>query len=72
MCVFLWFCVRETQKNIFYYQHDIESASLWFPIRERPEKYLLLSAWRWELYGPGPQFLLFDRHEYIHTESSGL
>ena len=25
-----------------------------------------------ENYGPGPQFLWFDRHKYIHTESSGL
>ena len=47
-------------------------ASLQFCIRERPEKYLLLSAWRRELYGPRVHFLLFDRHEYTHTESSGL
>ena len=32
-------------------------SSLWFHIRERPEK------WCKELYGAGPQF---DRHEYIH------
>ena len=42
-------------------------ASLWFRVRERPEKCLLLSPWRRELYGPGSHFFLFDRHEYIHT-----
>ena len=36
------------------------------------EKYLLLTAWRTEVSEPGPQFLLFDRHRYIHTESSAL
>ena len=46
---------------------SITCASLWFRVRQRPEKYLLLSPWRRELYGPGSHFFLFDRHEYIHT-----
>ena len=29
-------------------------ASLWFRVREKPEKYSLSSAWRKELYEPGP------------------
>ena len=41
-------------------------TSLWFHVRERPEKYFVLSAWCRELCGSGPRFLLFDKHEYIH------
>ena len=33
-------------------------TSLWFRVSERPKKYLLLSAWGTELYGPGPQFFV--------------
>ena len=34
------------------------SASLWFHVRERPKKDLLLSAWHRELYGPGLPFFV--------------
>ena len=36
-----------------------------FRVRGRPEKYFLLAAWRRELHGLGPEFLLFDKHDYI-------
>ena len=35
-------------------------ASPRFHVRERPEKYFLLSAWRRELYGPGPRFFIIS------------
>ena len=35
-------------------------ASLRFRVRERPEKYFLLSAWGRELYVPGPQFFIIS------------
>ena len=37
-----------------------------FRVRERPEKYFLLSGWRRELYGPGPQlfYYLIDMNIY--------
>ena len=34
-------------------------AFLWFRVTGRPEKYLLVSAWRRVLYGPGPQFFCY-------------
>ena len=33
-------------------------TSLWFCITERPKKYLLSSAWHWELHGTGPKFFV--------------
>ena len=36
-------------------------------VRKRPEKYFPLSAQRTELYGPGTQIFITDRHEYTHT-----
>ena len=39
-------------------------ASLQFRVVRDPEN--ILSVWRRELYGPGPWFLLLDKHEYTH------
>ena len=42
-------------------------ASLWFHIRERLQKYLLLSAWHRELYKQGPQFsVIWQTWIYMH------
>ena len=41
-------------------------ASLRFCVTERPKKYLLLSAWSRELYGPSLQFFVI-RQTWIYT-----
>ena len=42
-------------------------TSLRFRVRERPEKYFLLSAWRRELDRPGPQFfIIWQTWIYTH------
>ena len=52
-------------------------ASLQFRVRERPEKLLSIInfCYQRDVENYTDQvlnFLLLDRHEYIHTESSGL
>ena len=44
-------------------------TSLRFLVRERPKKYLLLSARHKELYGPGPQFFRYSIGINIYTQN---
>ena len=48
------------------------SASLQFRIREKPEKYFYYQHDVGNYTDQVLTFLLFDRHEYIHAESSRL
>ena len=61
-----FFSARTSQNFCHFHRHVNHVRFSSTCVRERPEKYFLVSAWRTELYGPGPRFFVIW-YTWIYT-----